>query len=205
MLIRAATAFALVLMLAACGGEKEEPACCAIAPKAKCDSALHGLGVTQDEQRALFDGARCPTDTLSVERIRELDSQWPQACREAGMMSPQLSLDRPACRPPDLETLTPPTGVDATAWAACGTNLTARGLKENELWVMMHDTSGICPNAFPPACRGAGDAMWTRFLPHMIRIREIIANDWDAASCTHATKEQMLKALDTGACGGDAG
>lgn len=189
MLIRAATAFALVLMLAACGGEKEEPACCAIAPKAKCDSALHGLGVTQDEQRALFDGARCPTDTLSVERIRELDSQWPQACREAGMMSPQLSLDRPACRPPDLETLTPPTGVDATAWAACGTNLTARGLKENELWVMMHDTSGICPNA------GVSEA----------RIREIIANDWDAASCTHATKEQMLKALDTGACGGDAG
>ena len=105
------------------------------------------------------------------------------------MMSPQLSLDPPACRPPDLETLTPPAGVDATAWAACGTNLTARGLKENELWVMLHDTTGICPNV------GVSEA----------RIREIIANHWDAASCTHAAKVQMLKALDTGACGGDAG
>ncbi len=189
MLLRAAMAISFVLMLSACGGEKEEPACCAIEPKAKCDAALRGLGVTATEQRALYDPAACPTDTVSIERIRELDSQWPQTCREAGMMSPQLSLDQPACRAPDLDTLEPPAGVEATAWSTCGTNLTTRGLKNNELWVMMHDTTGICPNA------GVSEA----------RIREILANDWDAAQCTHATKAQMLNALETGACGGDAG
>ncbi len=189
MLIRAAMAFALALTLSACGGEKKEPACCAIEPKAKCDAALRGLGITETEQRALYDSELCPTEILTPERIRELDSQWPQACREAGMGSPQLSLDRPACRAPDLETLTPPVGVDVTAWATCGTNLTARGLKENELWVMLHDTAGICPNV------GVSEA----------RIREILTTDWDAASCTHATREQLLKALDAGACGGDAG
>lgn len=189
MLVRAAIAVSFAVMLAACGGEKEEPSCCAIEPRAKCEAALHGLGVTAVEQRALHDPAVCPTDTVSIERIRELDSQWPQACREAGRMSPQLSLDRQACHAPDLDTLQPPAGVDAEKWAACGTALTGRGLKENELWVMLHDTTGICPNA------GVSEA----------RIREILATDWDAAQCTHATKEQMLNALDTGACDGDAG
>lgn len=189
MLLRAAMAFSFVLMLSACGGEKEEPACCAIEPKAKCESALFALKVTAKESRALFGpDASCPTNTLTLERIRELDSQWPQACREAGMMSPQVALDTGACRAPDLATLQPPSGVDTAKWSACAGALTTRGLKENELWVIMHDTSGICPNV------GVSEA----------RIREIIANDWDAAQCTHATKEQMLNALDAGACGGDA-
>jgi len=189
MLIRAALALPLLVLLTACG-EKEEPACCAIEPKAKCDAALHALGVTEQESRVLAGPQDvCPTSTIPLERIRELDSQWPQACREAGIPSPQMSLDRTACRAPGLETLSPPAGADATAWAGCGAKLADRGLSENELWLMMHDPAGICPNV------GVSEA----------RIREIIASDWDAAQCTHATKEQMLKALDTGACGGDAG
>lgn len=193
MLIRAVMALAVLATLTACGEPEPEPACCAIVPKAKCEGALGGLGVTKAEKDALFGpDAVCPTSVMSIARIRELDAQWPQACREAGMMSPLLSLDGIACRTPEvsLDTLDPPAGIDTQAWATCGANLTSRGLTSNELWVVMHDpVAGICPNL------GVSEA----------RIRDIIAKDWVAASCTHATRDAMLKALDTGACGGDAG
>ncbi len=193
MLIRAAMAVAFLATLAGCGEpEQERVVCCAIVPRAKCEAALGGLGVSKAEQVSLFGPeAVCPTSAMNVERIRELDTQWPQACREAGMMSPLLSLDSAACHKNDvsLEDLDPPAGVNVGAWATCGNGLKSHGLKDNELWVMLHQAEGVCPNV------GVSE----------IRIREIIANDWDAASCTHATKEAMLKALDTSACGGDAG
>jgi hypothetical protein len=37
------------------------------------------------------------------------------------------------------------------------------------------------------------------------RIREILAKDWEAAGCKVHTPKAMLKALESGACGGDAG
>jgi hypothetical protein len=99
MLIRAVMALSLAVSLSACGETEAENACCAIVPKAKCEAAISGLGVTRTEQDALF-GAdpACPTTVMSIDRIRALDAQWPQACREAGMSSPLLGLDGMACR-----------------------------------------------------------------------------------------------------------
>ncbi len=88
-----------------------------------------------------------------------------------------------------LNDLTPAPGVDVQKWAACGTNLKARGLTDSELWVMLHTPAYACPNV------GVDEA----------RIRAIIANDWDQAGCTTSTKAEMLSALETGKCGGDAG
>lgn len=73
--------------------------------------------------------------------------------------------------------------------AQCVAGLKARGLKENELWVMLHTPDGICPNV------GVEEP----------RIREILAKDWEAAGCKVHTPKEMLKALESGACGGDAG
>jgi hypothetical protein len=80
-------------------------------------------------------------------------------------------------------------GVDPQVAAACSAGLVTRGLEENEHWLIMHEPAGICPNM------GVTEA----------RIREIIAKDWNEAGCTQFTREQMLNALNTGACGGDAG
>jgi hypothetical protein len=77
----------LIALLASCGAEDEDIACCAIEPKAKCASALHGLGVTDQESRTLL-GPVCESGVLTDARIRELDAQWPEACREAGITSP---------------------------------------------------------------------------------------------------------------------
>lgn len=84
---------------------------------------------------------------------------------------------------------TAPPAVDLKVASACSAGLVSRGLQEEELFVIMHEPDGVCPNM------GVSEA----------RIREIIASDWDAAGCTQYTKEQMLHALNSGACGGDAG
>lgn len=194
MLIRAALLLAFTATLTACGESEPAPerACCAIVPKAKCEGALGGLGVSRQEQDALFGpDAVCPSSVMTVKRLRELDGNWPQECREAWMMSPLLGLDSPTCHKNDvsLDELEPPAGVDLQAWVACGKGLKARGLKDNEIWAVMQKSDSICPT------KGVTEA----------RIREIIANDWPAASCTYATKEAMLKALDAGVCSEDAG
>lgn len=82
-----------------------------------------------------------------------------------------------------------PSDIDLKVASACSAGLVTRGLQEEELFVIMHEPAGVCPNM------GVSEA----------RIREIIAKDWDAAGCTQYTKEQMLNALNSGACGGDAG
>ncbi|MFT3722429.1 MAG: hypothetical protein QM773_02495 [Hyphomonadaceae bacterium] len=82
-----------------------------------------------------------------------------------------------------------PPAIDLKVASACSAGLVTRGLQEEELFVIMHEPAGVCPNM------GVSEA----------RIREIIAKDWDAAGCTQYTKEQMLSALNSGACGGDAG
>lgn len=86
---------AILLALPACSGPEDEPACCAIEPMAKCESALHGMGVSEAEQAVLL-GPRpvCPTADISLARLRELDTQWPQACRAAGIATPQSDASR---------------------------------------------------------------------------------------------------------------
>jgi len=64
---------AAALLLSACAPEKEEPACCAIEPKAKCESQLHGAGISRAEFDALkAEGGACPSPAMSEARIREI-------------------------------------------------------------------------------------------------------------------------------------
>lgn len=183
-----------IALLSACGEKEPEIACCAIEPKAKCDSELMGMGVTPEEMAILRSGDRiCPSINMSAERLRELDAGWPAACREAGTMSPAFAMASGQCvasrAPGSMDDYRPPAGVDPAVAEACVTGLVSRGLSENEVWLVAREPEGVCPNL------GIDEP----------RIREIIAKDWEAAGCTQFTKEQMLHALDSGACGGDAG
>ncbi|MBI1359716.1 MAG: hypothetical protein GC155_05460 [Alphaproteobacteria bacterium] len=100
---------------------------------------------------------------------------------------------------PQAQAATPPLAAAAAAapelapypdpdeTAACQAGLKAHGLTPNEMWVMMHPPEGICPNA------GVREA----------RIREI-AGFWEAAGCHKHSAAEILHALDSGACGGNA-
>jgi hypothetical protein len=193
--MRLSVLLAVTALLSACGDKEKEVACCAIEPKAKCESELLGAGATREEV-AILTGVEkvCPSDKVTAERIRELDAAWPAACRGSGATSPAYAMssgqcDATAASGVSLNDLTPPPGVDVQKWAACGTGLKARGLTDSELWVMLHTPAYACPNV------GVDEA----------RIRAIIANDWEQAGCTTSTKAEMLRALETGKCGGDAG
>lgn len=88
-------------LLAACGQPEEDVACCAIPPKAECDSALMALGVTPQEMAILRSGDRiCPSINLPAQRIRDLDAQWPAACRQSGETSPAYALSSGQCLAP---------------------------------------------------------------------------------------------------------
>ncbi len=193
--MRLLTGIAAIALLSACGETEKEVACCAIEPKAKCESALAGIGATAEELALVKGGGKiCPSDNVTAERLRELDATWPAACREAGTPSPAYAMSTGQCVATagsgvSLDDLTPPPGVDVQKWAACGSGLKARGLSDSELWVMLHTPAYACPNV------GVDEA----------RIRAIIANDWDQAGCTTSTKAEMLSALEAGKCGGDAG
>ena len=183
-----------IALLSACGEKEPEVACCAIEPKAKCGSALIGMGVTPEELAIVMSGDRiCPSIILSAERLRELDAGWPAACREAGTTSPAFAMASGQCAATSpqgsMDDYHPPAGVDLQVAEACVAGLVSRGLSEKEVWLVAREPEGVCPNL------GIDEP----------RIREIIAKDWDAADCGHFTKEQMLHALDSGACGGDAG
>ena len=183
-----------IALLSACREKEPEVACCAIEPKARCASALIGMGVTPEEMAIVMSGDRiCPSTTLSAERLRELDAEWPAACREAGTMSPAFAMASGQCAATSplggMDDYRPPAGVDLQAAEACVAGLVSRGLSEREVWLVAREPEGVCPNL------GIDE----------LRIREIIAKDWDAAGCRQFTKEQMLHALDSGACGGEAG
>ena len=88
-------------LLSACGEKEEDIACCAIEPKAKCDSELMGIGVTPAEIAVIRSGDRiCPTMDFTAERIREIDAKWPASCRASGAMSPAYAMSSGQCRPP---------------------------------------------------------------------------------------------------------
>ena len=108
--MRALLMIAGLALLSACGQKEEDIACCAIEPKAKCDSELMGIGVTPAEMAIIRSGDRiCPSLELSADRIREIDAQWPAACRASGAMSPAYAMSSGQCHPSatDLDTAAP--------------------------------------------------------------------------------------------------
>lgn len=91
--MRALLLLSFCAVLSSCGAEGDDIACCAIEPKAKCESALYGLGVADAEADALMRGAACPSEILSDDRIRELDGKWPEECRKVGLASPATHMN----------------------------------------------------------------------------------------------------------------
>ena len=186
---------ALALLASACG-EEEEPACCAIQPQHACRSDMLNAGATLEELAIIMGPSDvvCPSDTFSEARMKELEPAWTRsaACRTVGSIGRLTTVESGQCEvkgAADFEEYQIPSGVTPKQAADCAAGLAARGVKDNEIWLMMHEPAGICPN------NGVSEA----------RIREIIANDWAPAGCMQFTNEQMLGALETGACGGDAG
>lgn len=71
----------------------------------------------------------------------------------------------------------------STETEACQAGLKSHGLKDSELWVMMHEPAGICPG------NGVTEA----------RIRQILGF-WTASGCTKHTPQEMSRAIDTHTC-----
>jgi hypothetical protein len=72
---------------------------------------------------------------------------------------------------------------------ACRRGLIEKGLDEIELAIMLGPMAGVCPN------NGVSEG----------RIREILTTIWTQAGCHQHVPIEVAKALDSGACGGDAG
>ena len=99
-LMIAGLTLASTALLSACGEKDEDIACCAIDPKAKCDSELMSIGITSAEMAIIRSGDRiCPTMDLTAERIREIDAKWPASCRASGAISPAYAMSSGLCRP----------------------------------------------------------------------------------------------------------
>lgn len=194
--MRIAILAGLAVLAAACAEEKEEPVCCAIEPRHLCRSELLNGGVTVEELEVILGPDRiiCPSDKLSADRIAELEPVWAEsvACRTMGDIGRLSAMRTGQCElkgMADLNDYTPPPGVTEKQAADCAAGLIARGVKENELWLVLQEPDGICPN------NGVSEE----------RLRAIIANDWAPAGCLQFTNAQMLEAMDNGRCGGDAG
>jgi hypothetical protein len=72
---------------------------------------------------------------------------------------------------------------------ACRRGLVEKGLSEAELEIMLGPMAGVCPN------NGVSEG----------RIREILNTIWTQAGCHQHGPIEVARALDSGACGGDAG
>jgi hypothetical protein len=102
----------------------------------------------------------------------------------AGVIPPQ-STDAPAQQPlPVLADMSPTDSMPA-----CRSGLIAKGLNEAELEIMLGPMAGVCPSM------GVSEG----------RIREILNTIWTQAGCHQHGPIEVAKALDSGACGGDAG
>ncbi len=160
-------------------------------PKAKCESQLAGAGVTADEMRVLWGpDTICPGPVLSEARLREIAGKWPAGC-QGSLLAPLQGLESGRCTPLDVAEFGPMLEIpsDTPETPTCMLGLKVRGLTDNEMLVMLRPAAGICPKV------GVDEA----------RIREILAKDWEAAGCKAHTQVEMLHALESGACGGDAG
>ena len=117
----------------------------------------------------------------------------------------RVSSEAPAAALPEAQPSTnviPPQSTDAapapTTFAdmsptdsmpACRRGLIEKGLNEAELEIMLGPMAGVCPN------NGVSEG----------RIREILNTIWTPAGCHQHGPIEVAKALDSGACGGDAG
>ena len=95
---------------------------------------------------------------------------------------------------PPQSTAAPPSLATADmsltdSMPACEKGLKAKGLTEPELHIMLGPMAGVCPN------NGVSEG----------RIREILTTIWTQAGCHQHGPIEVAKALDSGACGGDAG
>jgi hypothetical protein len=90
-------------------------------------------------------------------------------------------------QPPPAYVATDMTPTDSTP--QCRAGLRAKGATEAELNIVLGPMAGVCPNT------GVDEG----------RIREILMRDWIAAGCRQHTPIEVARALDSGACGGDAG
>lgn len=176
------------LLLSACG-EEEKPACCAIEPKSKCEGDLLGNDVSRSEVALLMGSSDmvCPSGELSEGRIRELKKIWDgsEACQQSRGYGRLDALDAGMCSVRSTADAPPlPPGVDQAVATTCATGLVARGIRENELWLVLGAPEKVCP---------AADISEQR-------IRDIIEKDWAPAGCTQFSAEEMLKALNAGAC-----
>lgn len=180
---------AAMAVLAACKGEEEKPACCAIEPKSKCEGDLLGSDVSRSEV-ALLMGASdmvCPSGELSETRIRELKKIWDgsDSCKQSRGYGRLDALDAGMCSVRSVADAPPlPPGVDQAVATTCATGLVARGIRENELWLVLGAPEKVCP---------AVDISEER-------IRDIIERDWALSGCTQFSAEEMLKALNSGTC-----
>jgi hypothetical protein len=193
MLMRALVIATFGFGLAACG-EEERTDCCAIEPRAKCEGDLLGNGLTHAELDVLLSGsdAVCPSEVLSEARIREIAPIWiaSRSCTSTYGPGRLSALESGVCPARSLAGAPPlPAGVDLQVATTCATGLAARGLSEAELWLVLGAPGRVCPN----------DGVTER------RLRDVIAKDWAPASCTQFTADQMLEAMNSGACGGNAG
>lgn len=184
---------ALLALPAGCGGKEQDVDCCAIPPQAGCTADLLKAGLNAAEI-AMVTGAPdaiCASAALAREALTRAAAAWPETCRIAlGAVPPAAAaVAKCALQDQPVRAVAAPAGAGADLAAACASGLAARGLTDNELSLVLKAPEGVCPNA------GVDER----------RIREIIARDWDAAGCTQFTREEMLRALDSGACGGDAG
>lgn len=188
MAARALSVIAMTAFLVACGAA-EESACCAIEPKAMCEGALAGRGISRAEIELLMGAADmvCPSGAMSEARIHEIADIWAtlDACNQTRGHDRLLALDAGRC-PVRAMASAPalPPGVDETVAATCAAGLVARGTKENELWLVLGAPEKVCPT---------GDISEAR-------IRDIIGKDWGPAGCTQFTPALMLHALDAHAC-----
>lgn len=188
MAVRALLIVGFTALLAACG-EKEEPACCAIEPRAKCESELMGAGLTRSEITVLMGSGDmvCPSDTLSETRIREIAKVWEaaDACQASRGYDRLRALDAGLCPVRSMaDAPALPPGVDAATATQCATGLIARHVQEAEAWLLLGAPEKVCPTD------GISEA----------RIRDIIGKDWGPAGCMQFTPAQMLHALDSGSC-----
>jgi hypothetical protein len=109
-------------------------------------------------------------------------AEQPSSSRSTNVIPPQ-SPDQPAPLPAYVD-MSPTDSMPA-----CRRGLIEKGLNEAELDIMLGPMAGVCPN------NGVSEG----------RIREILNTIWTPAGCHQHGPIEVAKALDSGACGGDAG
>ena len=112
----------------------------------------------------------------------EAPAAEPSSAPSTNVIPPQ-SADQPAPLPA-LVDMSPTDSMPA-----CRRGLIEKGLSEAELDIMLGPMAGVCPN------NGVSEG----------RIREILNTIWTPAGCHQHGPIEVAKALDSGACGGDAG